>query len=181
MARTHFYGLPAKAAREALPPPRAGVGNLASMQSWMTVAGAALLAAGCASSGPLGSEVLTTGSLKPDTARVVIYRTSAFGLAIQPDYHIDGQKVGSSQPNGFVVCNLAPGRHEVSVANMALNVNLFGGSDKATLDLRPGTTTYLHAQPQVGLTVGLVTLSEVSTTQGSTDTASLHKIESTCT
>jgi hypothetical protein len=144
------------------------------------IAGTALIAAGCASSGPLGSEVLTTGSLKPDAARVVIYRTSAFGLAIQPNYLIDGQKVGSSQPNGFVVCNLAPGRHEVSVDNVSLNVNIFGGFDKATLDLRPGTTTYLHAQPQVGLTIGLVTLSEVSAAQGSADTAVLHKIESTC-
>ncbi len=147
----------------------------------MSTAGLAALVAGCASSGPLGSEVLTTGSLKPDTARVVIYRTSAFGLAIQPDYLIDGTKVGASQPNGFVVCNLAPGRHEVSVANASLNVNIFGGSDKATLDLRPGTTTYLHAQPQVGLTIGLVTLSEVTASQGAADTASLHKLESTCT
>ena len=135
--------------------------------------------AGCASSGPLGSEVLT-GSLKPDTARVVIYRVSALGLAVQPDYLIDGQKVGASQPNGFVVCNLAPGRHEVSVANASLNVNLFGGSDKATLDLRAGTTTYLHAQPQMGLTIGIITLSEVTAAQGSADAASLHKIESTC-
>jgi hypothetical protein len=148
---------------------------------WFALAATALVAAGCASSGPLGSEVLTTGSLKPDAARLVIYRTSALGLAIQPDYLVDGQKVGSSQPNGFVVCNLAPGRHEISVGNMPLNVNLFGGSDKATLDLRPGTTTYLHAQPQMGLTVGIITLSEVTAAQGTSDTASLHKIESTCT
>jgi hypothetical protein len=79
-----------------------------------------------------------------------------------------------------VVCELPPGRHEVAVGNMSFNVNVFGGSDKATLDLRPGTTTYLHAQPQPGLTVGIVTLSEVSESQGRADTASLYKIESDC-
>jgi hypothetical protein len=88
--------------------------------------------------------------------------------------------VGISQPNGFVVCHLSPGRHDVAVNNLSLNVNLFGGSDKASLDLRPGTTTYLHAQPQFGLTVGIITLSEVSESQGQTDTTSLHKLESTC-
>ena len=140
---------------------------------------AAMLLTGCAASGPTGSEVLTA-SIKPNTARVVLYRSSAFGLAIQPDYLVDGKKVGVSQPNGFIVCDLAPGNHEVSVDNASLNVNLFGGSDKAALSLRAGTTTYLHAQPQAGLTVGIITLSEVSENQGQTDTAGLYRIESTC-
>jgi hypothetical protein len=92
----------------------------------------------------------------------------------------DGQKAGASTPNGFVVCDLRPGRHEVAVGNVPLNVNFFGGSDKATLNLKAGTTTHLHAQPQPGLTVGIITLSEVSENQGRADTASPYKTESTC-
>lgn len=125
----------------------------------------ASVGAGCASSGPTGNEVLTA-SIAPSTARVVIYRTSPLGFAIQPDYLIDGKAVAPSQPNGFVVCNLKPGRHEIAVANMSLNVNLTGGSDKLTLDLRPATTTYVHATPQMGLVVGVVTLSNVTEGQG---------------
>ena len=140
---------------------------------------AAAILAGCASSGPTGRELLT-GSIKPNMSRVVIYRTSAFGFAIQPDYNIDSKKVGISTPNGFVVCEIRPGKHDVTVGNFALNVNVFGGSDKAALDLQPGTTTYLSAQPQPGLTMGVITLTQVTESQGKADTAELHKIESSC-
>jgi hypothetical protein len=122
-----------------------------------------------------------TGSIAPSTSRLVIYRTSALGLAVQPDYIVDGQSVGNSQPNGFVVCELPAGRHEVAVGNMPINIQLFGGgSPKVEVTLRPGATTYLYAQPQLGLTIGLVTLSEVTENQGRSDTAGLHKVESRC-
>lgn len=143
-----------------------------------TLAAAAGLA-GCASSGPTGSEILT-GSIKPDAARLVIYRTSPLGFAIQPDYIVNGQKIGISTPNGFVVCDMAPGKADVAVANATFNVNLFGGTDKAAPLLTPGKTTYLSATPQMGLTIGIITLTEVTEAQGRADTASLHKIESTC-
>jgi hypothetical protein len=136
--------------------------------------------AGCASSGPTGREILT-GSIAPSASRLVIYRTSALGLAVQPDYIIDGQKVGGSQPNGFVVCELPAGQHEVAVANMPLNISLFaGGSEKVEVTLRPGSTSYLYAQPQMGLTLGVITLTEVTENQGRADTANLHKVDSQC-
>jgi hypothetical protein len=87
-----------------------------------------------------------------------MYRTSAFGLAIQPDYLVDGQKVSIRQPNGFVVCELPPGRHQVAVDTSSFNVNILGGSDKAVVDLRAGNTAHLYAQPQPGLTIGILTL-----------------------
>jgi len=136
--------------------------------------------AGCASSGPTGREILT-GSIAPSGSRLVIYRTSALGLAVQPDYMIDGRKVGGSQPNGFIVCDLPAGRHEVAVNNMPLNIPLFaGGSEKVEVNLRPGSTSYLYAQPQMGLTLGLITLTEVTENQGRTDTANLYKVETQC-
>jgi hypothetical protein len=135
--------------------------------------------AGCAASGPTGRELLT-GSINPQMARLVIYRTNAMGFAVQPDYNVDNKKVGMSTPNGFVVCELAPGRHQVSVGNFALNVNLGGGTDTWELDLKPGTTTYLQAEPKMGLTVGVVTLNQVTEVQGSNETGTLHKLESTC-
>jgi hypothetical protein len=135
--------------------------------------------AGCASSGPTGRELLT-GSINPQIARLVIYRTNAMGFAVQPDYNVDNKKVGISTPNGFVVCELAPGRHQVSVGNFALNVNFGGGTDTWELDLKPGTTTYLQAEPKIGLAVGVVTLNQVTEAQGRNETAALHKLESSC-
>jgi hypothetical protein len=141
---------------------------------------ALVLLAGCASSGPTGNEILT-GSIAPSASRLVIYRTSALGFAVQPSYLVDGQKAGGSQPNGFVVCELPAGRHEVAVDNMPLNVGIFaGGSEKVVVNLRPGSTSYLYAQPQMGLTIGLITLTEVTENQGRTDTANLHKVDSQC-
>jgi hypothetical protein len=149
------------------------------MRAASCVAGVCLLLAGCASGGPLGKEVLTAG-IAPKKSRLVVYRTSILGFAVQPDYVVNGKAVAPSQPEGFVVCNLDPGKHEVSVGNFELNVNFGGGSDRASVTLRPGQTTYLKAEPQPGLTVGVITLSEVTESQGQADTANLHKLDGAC-
>jgi hypothetical protein len=141
---------------------------------------AASVVAGCAASGPTGSEILARGA-KPGTARLVIYRTSPTGFAIQPDYAIDGRKVGSSQPNGFIVCELPPGEHTVSVGNFPLSISIGPGADSFTTKLRLGTTTYLHAEPRLGIiTPGTIGLTQVAENQGRADTAKLYKSESQC-
>jgi hypothetical protein len=104
------------------------------------------------------------------------------GFAVQPSYSVDGKVIASSQPAGFVVCELPPGPHEVAVANLPLSTNLFGhGSEKVTVDLRPGSTTYLSADPQMGIvTPGQITLIQVTENQGRSDVATLHQTTSTC-
>lgn len=136
--------------------------------------------AGCAS-GPMGSAALTD-SVKSNTARLVVYRTSALGFAVQPNYVVDGRVIGGSQAAGFVACELPPGRHEVAVNNLPLSTNLFGqGSEKVSLDLRAGSTTYLSAQPQMGIvTPGAITLIQVTEDQGRADVASLHQSNGSC-
>jgi hypothetical protein len=121
-----------------------------------------------------------TAELAPQKSRLVIYRVSPVGFAVQPDYMVDGKAVAPSQPDGFVVCDLGPGKHDVSVGNFELNVNFGGGTDKAAVVLKPGHTTFLKAEPQLGLTLGVVTLSEVTEGQGQSDTASLHKQNGAC-
>ena len=139
------------------------------------------LLAGCATSGPTGSEVLTK-SIPTSTARLVIYRSSAVGLAVQPEYLVDGKAIASSQPNGFVLCHLRAGRHDVEIANLPFSNNLFGdGAERMTVNLRSGTATYLAATPQMGvLTPGKITLKQVSESQGRADTASFYQISSGC-
>ena len=101
------------------------------------------------------------------------------GFAIQPNYVVDGRVVGSSQAGGFTACELTPGTHEVAVANMALSSNLFGGSEKVSVNLRAGGTTYLSASPQMGIvTPGQITLIEVTENQGRADVASLRQANS---
>jgi hypothetical protein len=140
----------------------------------------AFMLAGCAS-GPTGSTALTD-NVKANTARLVVYRSSALGFAVQPSYSVDGGVIGGSQAAGFVACDLAPGRHEVAVNNLPLSSNLFGqGSEKVSLDLRAGSTTYLSAQPQMGIvTPGAITLIQVTESQGRADVAGLHQSNSSC-
>jgi hypothetical protein len=50
-----------------------------------------------------------------------------------------------------------------------------------SLDLRAGGTTYLSAQPQMGIvTPGAVTLIQVTESQGRADVASLHQSTGSC-
>ncbi|MGY8711222.1 hypothetical protein RAD16_36290 [Bradyrhizobium sp. 18BD] len=140
----------------------------------------ATLLAGCAS-GPMGSAALTD-NVKSNTARLIIYRSSSLGFAVMPNYAVDGRVIGGSQAAGFLSCDLLPGRHEVAVNNLPLSSNLFGqGSEKVSVELRAGSTTYLAAQPQMGIvTLGAVTLIQVTEGQGRADVASLRQSNSSC-
>ncbi|QQN64905.1 hypothetical protein JIR23_03550 [Bradyrhizobium diazoefficiens] len=140
----------------------------------------AALLSGCAS-GPTGNIALTD-NVKPSGSRLIIYRSSALGFAVMPNYAVDGRVIGGSQAAGFVSCDLPPGRHEVAVNNLPLSTNLFGqGSEKVSIDLRAGTTTYLSAQPQMGIvTPGAITLIQVTESQGRSDVASLHQSSGSC-
>lgn len=152
------------------------------MKRWRVGVAIAVLGSavtGCAS-GPVGSEVLAHG-LKPGMARLVIYRDTASGLIVQPDYAVDGRKVGSSQPASFIVCELHPGKHSVSVGNFPLSVSIGPGTDTANVSLRPGTTTYLHAEPRLGImTPGTIGLTQVGEKEGRAEAASLSRSESSC-
>ena len=147
---------------------------------YLGICGVAALLAGCAS-GPMGGVALTD-NVKANAARLVIYRSSALGFAVQPNYAVDGRVIGGSQAAGFVACELPPGRHEVAVNNLPLSSNLFGqGSEKMSIDLRAGSTTYLSAQPQMGIvTPGAITLIQVTEDQGRADVASLHQSSGSC-
>jgi hypothetical protein len=129
----------------------------------------------------MASDVLTS-AIPAKSARLVIYRSSAVGLAVQPDYVIDGKTVAASQPNGFVLCHLSPGRHEVAVSNFPLSNNFFGdGAETMTVNLRSGAATYLAASPQMGVfTPGKITLKEVPESQGRADTVGFYQINTAC-
>ena len=125
---------------------------------------------------------MLTDNVRPNGARLVIYRSSTLGFAVQPNYVVDGRTVGGSQPAAFLACELSPGPHEVTVNNLPLSTNLFGhGSEKVSVDLRAGSTVYLSAESQIGIvTPGQITLIQVTENQGRADIASLHQSSGTC-
>src|SRR5262245_40131471 len=117
---------------------------------------------------------------RPGTARLVIYRTNPVGLLIQPDFVVDGRRAGTAQPGGFVMCDLAPGKHSVSVSNIPIALPLSNAPDAITVGLRAGTTTYLRADPQMGIVAGTITLTHVADEQGRADVAGLSRVETDC-
>jgi hypothetical protein len=151
------------------------------MRNYISILITSIILLGCAYGGPTGSEVLTA-SAKSNAARLVIYRSASMGLAVQPYYLDDGKPMAVSQPGGFVLCDLPPGHHEVAVDNMPISNNFFGsGSEKVTVDIHAGTTTYLSASPQMGVfTPGQITLVMVTEGQARSDIASLHQSNNSC-
>ena len=62
----------------------------------------ALLAAGCATSGPKFSELSSTPAAMPtDTGRIYMYRAAVLGAAVQPEVKLNGEVVGKAVPKGF--------------------------------------------------------------------------------
>lgn len=153
--------------------------NEMMLRRFSSAALVALLLSGCASSGPTGSEILT-GSIQPQRARMVIYRTAIMGLAVQPSYIVDGKPVAPAQPNGFLVCDMLPGKHTVAVDNTSLNVSLGSSTDRQEIALAPGETRFVRADMNPGLTMGFVSLTQVTAEQGKSDTASLYKQPEQC-
>lgn len=139
-----------------------------------------LILAGCASSsGPTGSEIMN-GSLKPNLARLVIYRSSSFGLALQPDVVVDGKRVAKSEAQGFIACTLPPGRHQVQIDNAVKGQHFGSGTEGATVDLLAGSTTYVRSEPKFGVLMGEIILHPMAEKQGRDEVASLHRTTASC-
>lgn len=143
------------------------------------LSGVLILASCAASSGQLGTAALSIAP-PPATARLVIFRNSIFGLALQPDYTLNGSKIGLSQAKGFILCDVKPGKYELVTPNPDMNVNLGGGTNKLELNLAAGTTTYIEATASMGLVVGVIVLQTAAAERGRSETADLHQTPSTC-
>jgi hypothetical protein len=113
----------------------------------------AVLQVGCATTGVEYAQAeRSLGPLSQDRARVYFYRdASMMGAAIQPLILLDGLAVGRSQPGGYFVIDVAPGDH---VASSTTEVE-----HKVSLQLTPGSTTYVASSISFGLVVGRITLS----------------------
>ena len=113
----------------------------------------AVLQVGCATTGvDYAQAERSLSTLAPDRARVYFYRdASMMGAAIQPLILLDGLAVGRSQPGGYFVVDVVPGDH---VASSTTEVE-----HKLSLQLAPGSTTYVASSISFGLVVGRITLS----------------------
>lgn len=116
------------------------------------------LLTGCAS-GP-GYEQYAE-QIKPTQSgdgRLYIYRTAIIGTAIQPDVRVNGEVVGSAQPQGFFYVDRPAGQYEISTSTEAKR--------SLTLNLDPGEEKYIRLEIKMGLLVGHVKPVLVETSEG---------------
>lgn len=78
-----------------------------------------LCAAGCAS-GPTYEEYSSAiDPPLPLDGRIYIYRTDAFGAAVQPVVMVNGEEVGKANPKSFFYVDRLAGKYEVSASTKA--------------------------------------------------------------
>ncbi len=75
-----------------------------------------VILSGCAS-GPKYAQVRSTiPALSPEQGRLFIYRTTAFGAAVQPAVKLNDEKVGTAKPKGFFYVDRPPGNYQISTS-----------------------------------------------------------------
>ena len=102
--------------------------------------------AGCAS-GPKFSDAQATLPPTPESeGRVYFYRTQTMGAAVQPSIYLNGQAIGTCEPDGVFVKDLAPGRYEAVVGTEVTN--------KLTFVVVRGQEKFVKCSISMGVFVG---------------------------
>jgi hypothetical protein len=128
----------------------------------------AIWLAGCAS-GPRYNEI--NGQFAPLAAgsgRIFIYRTTAFGAAIQPSVKINDEVVGNAKPKGFFYVDRIAGDYRVSTSTEV--------ERDLSLTLEDGQTRYVRLGISLGFFVGHVYPELVDNQRGEKDISELHYI-----
>jgi hypothetical protein len=108
-----------------------------------------LISGGCASGPKFSEREAKFPALAADQGRIFFYREpSPDGAFVQPDVHLNGQRVGRSCPATFFYVDRPPGNYEVSTSTEA--------EHKLTVSLAAGETKYVKTTLSMGLFVGQV-------------------------
>ncbi|WP_118185104.1 DUF2846 domain-containing protein [Paraburkholderia phosphatilytica] len=110
--------------------------------------GAALLAAGCAASGPQYKDVASSiPTLAPDNGRIYFLRTDSFvGAMLQPEIKLNDKVVGHSKPGGFFYVDEPAGSYTVATTTEV--------TKSITFNLNAGETKYVRTAVSMGVLVG---------------------------
>lgn len=122
-----------------------------------------LLLAGCAS-GPKLSEAPQL-AIPDGMARIVVYRTSILGGAIQPTVNVNGTPTAKCQPGGVFTVDVNPGEAALAVQTEKNRVSY--------VSVSRGDTAYVRCDPEIGLIVWQVKLTNVPQAQGQAETQKL--------
>ncbi|MFV0411009.1 MAG: DUF2846 domain-containing protein [Paracoccus sp. (in: a-proteobacteria)] len=126
---------------------------------------AALSLSACAS----GTSLQETGAAKQpiaaDKGRIVVYRTSLMGMAVQPDVYIDGAKASTCAPRGAFSKDVAPGTHSISATTETQKT--------VQIAVQPGQTADVRCSIGFGMLVGRAVFEAVPAATGQKESAGL--------
>ena len=102
--------------------------------------------------------------------RLVIYRTSFAGFAVQPKVFVDDQHVAQCTPGRATTLKVNPGTHQITAKTL---------SEKAlTVSVPEGGTAYVRCSIGIGLLVGGAKLVAVPAAEAAPRAAKLNQIAS---
>ncbi len=100
--------------------------------------------------------------------KIVIYRTSYGGFAVQPKVFVDGKEAAQCTPGRATTLKVSPGTHKLTAKTL---------SEKAlTVSVPKGGTAYVRCSISVGLVVGGAKLVSVSANEAAPKAAKLNQI-----
>jgi Protein of unknown function (DUF2846) len=126
-----------------------------------------LILSGCATGGATFSDM--SGGMPapaPGMGRIIFYRTTVFGAAVQPDVKLNGEVVGTAKPRGFFYADRPAGDYEVSTATET--------EKKLTFTLAENETRYVRLEIGFGILVGRVYGVLVEQDEAEKDLSSMH-------
>jgi hypothetical protein len=123
---------------------------------------------GCAASGPLYTEVVSSIPAVPaDKGRIIFFRPDTiFGAAVTANIDLNGKVVGLSERGSFFFVDEVPGNMTVSTATET--------EKKLTFVLAPKETKYVKTSVSMGVMVGRIIPELVGTEQGKLEIQELH-------
>ena len=125
-----------------------------------------LCTAGCAS-GPTYEEYSSTIEPPlPLDGRIYIYRTNAFGAAVQPTVMVNGENVGKANLKSFLYIDRLAGKYDISTSIKA--------ERSLSLILQEGEVKYVRIDVKLGVFGGHIELVLVDKTVGEQELKSLN-------
>ena len=124
---------------------------------------------GCATSGQKFSEMNLAQTPPPaGQGRILLYRTTVMGAAVQPQIKVNGEAIGKATPRGFYIVDRPPGTYEIVTSTEVTR--------KLSLLLDPGQTRYVRLNIGMGFFVGHVYPELIDPTAGEKEIQSCHLI-----
>lgn len=118
----------------------------------------------CATGAKMSESPAANEAIADGKSRIVFYRTSILGAAIQPIVHVDGVDTARCAPNGVFTVDVVPGKHILSATTQ--------GEHTSYVSTEAGQTTYVKCEVGFGL-IYQISLREVDAVKGKSETEKL--------